>query len=181
MILLIYNWSPPLLYFGTSYIVQLRKHFHESTAQQTWKWETWKLSHTRFSLKLSIWYIITKTVWFYNYMYIQFLQVNWFPSLNFRHPLKSKVCLKFIQRFLWIDFHHCCYQLIKITWLITIFIDFYFYILATLGFNYTRNYMHHCYFERAAGLNREKLGAHKAEDDFKPHGFEEKIRFFRFF
>ena len=59
--------------------------------------------------------------------------------------------------------------------------DFYFYPLATLGFNYTRNYMHHCYFERAAGLNREKLGAHKAEDDFKPHGFEEKIRFFRFF
>ena len=151
----------------------------------------WKLSHTRFSLKLSVWYIITKTVWFYNYMYIRFLQaasitrnttlVNWFPSLNFRHPLKSKVCLKFIQRFLWIDFHHCCYQLIKITWLIKIFIDFYFYILATLGFHYTRNYMHHCYFERAAGLNREKLGAHKAEDDFKPHGFEEKIRFFRFF
>ena len=125
MILLIYNWSPPLLYFGTSYIVQLRKHFHESTAQQTWKWETWKLSHTRFSLKLSIWYIITKTVWFYNYMNIQFLQVNWFPSLNFRHPLESKGCLKFIQRFPWIDFHHCCYQLIKITWLITIFIFIY--------------------------------------------------------
>ena len=39
--------------------------------------------------------------------------------------------------------------------------DFFFYLLATLGFNYTRNYMHHCYFERAAGLNREKLGATK--------------------
>ena len=37
-----------------------------------------------------------------------------------------------------------------------------------------------CYFERAAGLNHEKLGAHKAEDDFKP-GFEKKIRFFTFF
>ena len=36
-----------------------------------------------------------------------------------------------------------------------------------------------CYFERAAGLNHEKLGAHKA-DDFKP-GFEKKIRFFTFF
>ena len=36
------------------------------------------------------------------------------------------------------------------------------------------------YFERAAGLNREKLGAYKPEADFKP-GFEEKIRFFRFF
>ena len=149
MILLIYNWSPPLLYFGTSYIVQLRKHFHESTAQQTWKWETWKLSHTSFSLKLSIWYIITKTVWFYNYMYIQFSQasitrntksVNWFPSLNFRHPLELKGCLKFIQRFPWLDFHHFHYQLIKITWLLMIFNDFDFYLLATLGFNYIWNY-----------------------------------------
>ena len=121
-------------------------------------------------------------------MYIQFSQasitrnttsVNWFLSLNFRHPLESKGCLKFIQRFPWIDFHHFCYQLIKITWLLTIFIDFYFYLLATLGFNYTRNYLHQCYFETVAGLNREKLGAHKAEDDFQL-GFEEKIRFFRF-
>ena len=74
------------------------------------------ITHTSFSLKLFIWYIITKTVWFYNYMYIQFSQasitrntisVNWFPiSLNFRHPLESKGCLKFIQRFPWIDFHH---------------------------------------------------------------------------
>ena len=29
MILLIYNGSPPLLFFGMSQIVQLRKHFHE--------------------------------------------------------------------------------------------------------------------------------------------------------
>ena len=36
------------------------------------------------------------------------------------------------------------------------------------------------YFEKAAGLNREKLGAYKPEEDFKP-SFEEKIRFFRFF
>ena len=58
-----------------------------------------------------------------------------------------------------------------------IFYRFLFLFLATLGFNY----MHQlCYFERAAGLNHEKLGAHKAEDDFKP-GFEKKIRFFTFF
>ena len=31
--------------------------------------------------------------------------------------------------------------------------------------------------ERSAGLSREKLGAYKPEEDFKP-GFEEKIRFF---
>ena len=39
--------------------------------------------------------------------------------------------------------------------------------------------LHGRYFERAAGLNCDKLGAYKPED-FKP-GFEEKIRFFRFF
>ena len=103
------------------------------------------ITHTSFSLKLFVCYIITKTVWFYNYMYIQFSKasimrntasVNWFPSLNFRHPLKSKGCLKFIQRFPWIDFHHFSHQLIKITWLLTMFIDFDFYLLATLGFNY---------------------------------------------
>ena len=108
------------------------------------------ITHTSFSLKLFVWYIITKTVWFYNYMYIQFSKasitrnttsVNWFPSLNFRHPLKSKGCLKFIQRFPWIDFHHFSYQLIKITWLLTIFNNFDFHLLAaTLGFNYIWNY-----------------------------------------
>ena len=40
--------------------------------------------------------------------------------------------------------------------------------------------LHGHYFERAADLNCEKLGAYKPEEDFKP-GFEEKIRFFRFF
>ena len=40
--------------------------------------------------------------------------------------------------------------------------------------------LHGRYFERAADLNCEKLGAYKPEEDFKP-GFEEKIRFFRFF
>ena len=43
----------------------------------------------------------------------------------------------------------------KITLLPTIFIDFDFYLFATLGCNYTRN------FERVAGLNREKLGTFK--------------------
>ena len=107
------------------------------------------ITHTSFSLQLFVWYIITKTVWFYNYMYIQFFQasitrkttlVNWFPSLNFRHPLESKGCLKFIQRFPWIDFYPFRYQSIQITWLLTIFIDFEFYLLATPGFNYTRIY-----------------------------------------
>ena len=51
-----------------------------------------------------------------------------------------------------------------------------FYPLATPGCNYTRNYTD---VERAAGLNRKKLDTYKPED-FKP-GFEEKIRFFRFF
>jgi len=38
---------------------------------------------------------------------------------------------------------------------LTIFIDFDFYLLATPGSNYTRNWG---YFERAADLSREKLG-----------------------
>ena len=52
------------------------------------------------------------------------------------------------------------YQSIKITWLPTIFIDFDFYLFATLGCIYTRN------FERVAGLNREKLG------NFKPGQYQ---------
>ena len=40
--------------------------------------------------------------------------------------------------------------------------------------------LHRRYFERAAGLNGEKLGAYKPEEYFKP-GFEEKIRFLRIF
>ena len=59
-------------------------------------------------------------------------------------------------RFPWIDFHRFRYQSIKIISLLTIFIDLDFYLLATQGFN------------------------NKPEDDFIP-GFEEKIRFFRFF
>ena len=52
-----------------------------------------------------------------------------------------------------------------------------FYLFATQGCNYTRN------FERLAGLNREKLGTFKpgqyqpSTEDFKP-GFKEKMRFF---
>ena len=57
-------------------------------------------------------------------------------------------------------------------------IDFDFYLLATQVFGYTRNYTD--FSERSAGLSREKLGAYKPEEDFKP-GFEEKIRLFWLF
>ena len=59
------------------------------------------------------------------------------------------------KRFLWIAFHRFPLTIDKITWSLTIFIDFDFYLLATPGSNYTRNWG---YFERAADLNREKLG-----------------------
>ena len=60
--------------------------------------------------------------------------------------------------------------------MLTLFIDFDFYLLATPGCNYSRN------FERVAGINCEKRGAFKpgqyqpSEEDFKP-GFKEKKRF----
>ena len=44
--------------------------------------------------------------------------------------------------------------------MLTIFIDFDFYPLATPGFNYIRN-LTPTLFERVADLNREKLGAYK--------------------
>ena len=53
-----------------------------------------------------------------------------------------------------------------------IFIDFDFYLLATPGCNYTRKYTDF--------ILSWKLGAYKAEEDFKT-GCKEKIRFFRFF
>ena len=64
-------------------------------------------------------------------------------SLNFRHSFKSKGCPKFRLK----DFPRqistiFCYQSIKITWLLMIFIDFDFYLmtsLTNLGCNYTRN------------------------------------------
>ena len=60
--------------------------------------------------------------------------------------------------------------------------DFYPFWFLSIGYSGILLHLelHRCYFERAAGLNHEKLGAYKPEDDFKP-GFEEKIRFFRFF
>ena len=66
-------------------------------------------------------------------------------SLNFRHSFKSKGCPKFRLK----DFPRqistiFCYQSIKITWLLIIFIDFDFYLLTSLtnlGCNYTRNYI----------------------------------------
>ena len=64
-----------------------------------------------------------------------------------------------------------------------IFIDFFFYLLATTGSKYTRNW---CYFDRVADLSREKTGCYKpgqyrpSEEDFMA-GFKEKIRFFQTF
>ena len=55
--------------------------------------------------------------------------------------------------------------------------DLNFYLLATPGCNYSRN------FERVAGLNREKLSAFKpgqyqqSKEDFKP-GFKQRIKIF---
>ena len=62
------------------------------------------------------------------------------------------------KRFLWIAFHRFPLTIDKITWSLTIFIDFDFYLLASPGSNYTLNWG---YFERAADLIREKLGKTK--------------------
>ena len=59
------------------------------------------------------------------------------------------------KRFLSIAFHRFPLSIDKITWSLTIFIDFVFYLSATPQSNYTRNWG---YFERATDLNREKLG-----------------------
>ena len=69
-------------------------------------------------------------------------------------------------------------QSIKIIWLLTIFIDFDFIHwlpqdVTTPGTTTT------LFWKGGRFLNREKLDTYKPED-FKP-GFEEKIRFFRFF
>ena len=60
--------------------------------------------------------------------------------------------------------------------------DFYPFQYLSIGYSGMQLHpeLHGRYFERAADLNCEKLGAYKPEEDFKP-GFEEKIRFFRFF
>ena len=58
------------------------------------------------------------------------------------------------KRFLWIAFHRFPLTIDKITWSLTIFIDFDFYLLVSPGSNYRLNWG---YFERAADLNREKL------------------------
>ena len=49
-----------------------------------------------------------------------FVKISW-PEFH------SRGCLKFIQRFPWIEFYPFLYQLIQITWLLTILIDFDFY------------------------------------------------------
>ena len=86
------------------------------------------------------------------------------------------------KRFLWIAFHRFPLSIDKITWSLTIFIDLVFYLLATPGSNYTRNWG---YFEWAADLYFEKTGKNKkpgqyrpSEEDFKA-GFKEKIGFFK--
>ena len=71
----------------------------------------------------------------------------------------------------------------KITRLLLIFIEFYLVDLPidkSIKIGKLHQKLHRRYFKRAAGLDREKLGAYKPDEDFKP-GFEEKIRFFRFF
>ena len=57
--------------------------------------------------------------------------------------------------FLLIAFHRFPLIIDKITWSLTIFIDFDFYVLATVGSIYTRNWG---YFERAVDLDGQKLG-----------------------
>ena len=59
------------------------------------------------------------------------------------------------KRFLSIAFHRFPLSIDKIASSLTIFIDFVFYLFSTPESNYTRNWG---YFERAADLNREKLG-----------------------
>ena len=85
------------------------------------------------------------------------------------------------KRFLSIAFHRFPLSIDKIAWSLTIFIDFVIYLFSTPGSNYTRNWG---YFERAADLNREKLGKLKnpgqyrpSEEDFKA-GFLKKDKVF---
>ena len=88
------------------------------------------------------------------------------------------------KRFLWIAFHRFPLSIDKITWSLTIFIDLVFYLLATPGSNYTRNWG---YFEWAADLQFWKTGKNKKPDQYQPSeedfkaGFKEKIRFFKTF
>ena len=88
------------------------------------------------------------------------------------------------KRFLLIAFYRFPLSIDKITWSLTIFIDFDFYLLATLESIYMRNWS---YFERAVDLKWSKTGKNKkpghyrpSEEDFKA-GFKEKIRFFSTF
>ena len=78
-----------------------KTHPRITTDQQTRKVET--ITNTKFSLKtVTLLYIITETVRF-NYIHSSRRQVpreiqrldKRFPSLNFRHSLESKGCLKF--------------------------------------------------------------------------------------
>ena len=82
---------------------------------------------------MTLLYIITGTVRFYNYY------IKGMPK---------------IQTFQ-IAFHHFPLSIDKISWSLTIFIDLVFYLLATPRSNYTRNWG---YFEWAADLYFEKLG-----------------------
>ena len=142
------------------------------------------ITHTSFSLKLFVWYIITKTVRFYNY--IQFSQASitrnttlvktsWpefqiSPRVEGMSESHSKISLhRFLPFPLSIDTNHLIAN------------DFYRFRFSSIGYSGIQLHpeLHRLYFERAAGVNREKLGAYKPEEDFKP-GFE-KIRFADFF
>ena len=104
------------------------------------------ITHTRFSLKLFFWYIITKTVQFYNYIqfsqasitrYTTLVKVSWpefqtSPRVEGMSEIHSKISLdRFLPFPLSVDTNHL---------IANDFIDFDFYLLATPGFNFTRIY-----------------------------------------
>ena len=87
------------------------------------------------------------------------------------------------KRFPYIPFHCFPLSIDKITWSLTTFINFKFYLLATSGSNYMWNWS---YFERVADLNREKTERlltrpiSAIRRNFKV-GFKETEKIFNFF
>ena len=80
------------------------------------------------------------------------------------------------KRFLSIAFHRFPLSIDKIASSLTIFIDFVFYLFSTPESNYTRNWG---YFERAADLNREKLGKIKKPGQYRPSEQDFKAGFLK--
>ena len=141
-ILSIYNGSPPLLFFGMSYYSWENTSTNINCSANMKMRNVETITHKFLSKTRRLVHNNTKRFGFIitfssRRQVSREIQPLWtdFSSLNFRHPLESKGCLKFIQRFPWIDFHRFLYQSIKITWLLAIFVDVDFYLLATSGFN----------------------------------------------